>query len=1169
MEFSAQQQRAIGARGKNLLVSAAAGSGKTTVLVERVLGLIREGVNIDEILIVTFTRAASGDMRQKFYRRLSEEAEKGDKRMYEQLERLEFSSISTLHAFCTRVIRQNFELADVDPGFRILTKAEEDLITERELTNLLEEAYGRRDEGFMALAFGRNDAKLREMILSLQTFLSARPDREAWFGGFLNLLHSDGAIWKDVLSQSAASLLKEAVLYGEQALALCGMPGGPMEQYDAIEKELSQISAAIGLDYEGLQNAAACFKGERARSKSKGGEGDAELAASVKKLRDRMKKLLTEKVRNLVSLPLEIALSDLRDDEKAVRALYEMTVDLDARLQKAKKEKGALTFNDLEHLMLKLIRDESVRTRLKEKYKYIFLDEYQDTSDIQEAIVEAIAGENNRFMVGDVKQSIYRFRNAVPELFMDKYRTYAEGGQNELIVLGENYRSRLSVLEFVNLLFERVMSGGESEIVYDENARLHQGKKDFEGADAPVEILLVDKSGVPEETEEDAEKEEREESEEDDDNPDPGELKDAEREALLIADRIHSLMEADKTLRYRDFCVITRKKKNVSASMAAILAANSIPSYADETESTFDALEVSVILNVLKLLLNRRRETELLSVLRSPMFFLKTNDLARLRISVPDGPLFSALAVNADQIEGVRRFLDLYARWKLVMRSLPINALIRRIAEDTGYYSFVGALPGGRHRQANIDMLCELARAYEQTQGRSLSGFLEHMTHMKNVDDGSGAHELGENDDVVRLMTAHKSKGLEFKVVFAAMLGTAYSSKPAGGAILTDKLLGVGFEHIDRERMTVRSTLITRAIREYRKRKELAEELRVLYVTLTRAQERLILTGTVRDFSQSLVDWRIAQIQPSLYKSALDIAMSAVIGCPGCELLGGQTKMQKPQVNLRVCAAPGVVPKTSGGSESMLERVDDLLQSELWDEDTYNAYRWHYPELNRPYAPLKLAVTGLEKEFTGGGELGRIKTEPGFISGRDGNVYTKRGTAVHIALQNLDYDPLRGERDYARVSMEVARQLNRMADQKLLLPAERELVRPAMIADFVLSPLGQRVLNAPYFKREWSFTLFMPTERVIPGYPAGERLIVQGTIDLCFLEEDEWVLVDYKTDRAADDGEIISRYGTQIDVYAEALQALTGKKVKQAILCLVRDGRTIEIQPKIWNKQER
>ena len=351
--------------------------------------------------------------------------------------------------------------------------------------------------------------------------------------------------------------------------------------------------------------------------------------------------------------------------------------------------------------------------------------------------------------------------------------------------------------------------------------------------------------------------------------------------------------------------------------------------------------------------------------------------------------------------------------------------------------------------------------------------------------------------------------------------------------------------------------------------KELAEELRVLYVTLTRAQERLILTGTVRDFSQSLVDWRIAQIQPSLYKSALDIAMSAVIGCPGCELLGGQTKMQKPQVNLRVCAAPDVVPKTSGGSESMLERVDDLLQSELWDEDTYNAYRWHYPELNRPYAPLKLAVTGLEKEFTGGGELGRIKTEPGFISGRDGSVYTKRGTAVHIALQNLDYDPLRGERDYARVSMEVARQLNRMADQKLLLPAERELVRPAMIADFVLSPLGQRVLNAPYFRREWSFTLFIPTERVIPGYPAGERLIVQGTIDLCFLEEDEWVLVDYKTDRAADDEEIISRYGTQIDVYAEALQALTGKKVKQAILCLVRDGRTIEIQPKIWNKQER
>ncbi|MBQ9408684.1 MAG: UvrD-helicase domain-containing protein [Clostridia bacterium] len=1171
MEFSRQQLRAIEARGKNLLVSAAAGSGKTTVLVERVLGLLREGVNIDEILIVTFTRAASGDMRQKFYRRLSEEAEKGDRRMYEQLERLELSSISTLHAFCTRVIRQNFELADVDPNFRILTDAENSLLIDQELNQLMEETYAANEAGFARLSFGRSDEALRRMVLILYDFLSARPDPEDWFNQAMAILDAGGQRWQEVISASADSLLEEAVACGEYAISLCKRPGGPMEQLSALEKELDQICAARGMDYGQLSEAVSLFSGGKAGRKS--GEGDIDLAQSVSDLRKRMKELFTKKVKELVSLPLETAISDLAQDQCACQALYELATELDKRLWLVKREKCALTFNDLERLTIELTANESVREQLRNQYKYIFLDEYQDTSDIQEAIMAAICRPDNRFMVGDVKQSIYRFRNAVPELFMEKYRQYGDGGENELIVLGENYRSRASVLNFVNLLFGRVMNGGASEIVYDEDARLNPGKKDFEGPDAPVELMIVDKSGNADAQQQEdfpapEEGEEAESEAGDGDAPSADDLRDAEREAILIGGRIQALKDEDKDLHYRDFCVITRNKKNVSASMAQVLANMGIPAYADESDSAFDALEVSVVINTLKLLLSRKNEVELLSVLRSPMFSLTANELASLRISEPEGDLWPALEKNREAIPGVGRFLQLYARWRLILRSVPLNQLIRRIIDDTGYYTFVGALPGGRHRQANIDMLCELAMNYEQTQGRSLSGFLEHMTRLKHIGDGNGAHELSENDDVVRLMTAHKSKGLEFKVVFAAMLGKELGKKPSEGDLLCDKDLGMGFEHIDEALVSIRPTLATRAIKAYHKRKELAEELRVLYVTLTRAQHRLILTGTVKDFTQSLVQWRLMKEHPGLYKSALDIAVSAVLGCPGCEHLGEKPQAEKPFVRLSLHSAVDILPQADAKAQGAWEQIERLLHSDLWDEDTFAACTWRYPEQNRPYAPLKLAVTGLEKEFTGGSEIARMKTAPQFISGGERNIYTQRGTAVHIALQNLDYAPFRLLSDPTQISMEAARQLNRMADKKLLLEEERVLVKPSVIADFVQSELCQRLLRSPEVKREWSFMLLMPTNRVIPDYPEGESLIVQGTIDLCFMEDGQWVLVDYKTDRSSDDEALLNRYSSQIDVYAEALTRLTGKKVKQALICLVRESRTIEVSPKIWRREK-
>ncbi|MBQ3760458.1 MAG: UvrD-helicase domain-containing protein [Clostridia bacterium] len=1144
MQFSDQQKKVIDSRGKNLLVSAAAGSGKTTVLVERVLGLLREGTGIDEILIVTFTRAAAQDMRQKLQKRISDEVDAGDRSLYEQLEKIEFSSISTLHSFCSKLIRQNFELSGQDPDFRILEKADDAMLSDRALESLMEEVFGEDPEGFSRLSFTRSEEEIRKMITEVNDFLSSRPDRAEWEQNALTLMQ-DGSAYLHLLEQSADKLISEALTLGREALSVCRRPGGPMELESALEAEISQIEAYQGLPYEEMRVALDGFSSGKARS-AKGGEGSIELSEAVKDLRKKMKNLVPEKLRKLISLPLKTALSDLSEDLPAARCLLSLADRFDEKLKAARREKSALTYNDLEHLAIRLLKNEEVRARLRQQYKYVFVDEYQDTSDIQEAIVSAVAGENNRFMVGDVKQSIYRFRNAAPELFMQKYEEYSESENSELIVLSQNFRSRAAILEFVNLLFERVMHGQESEIVYDENARLNPGAS-YEGKDPPVEIMLIDKSA-------------EEETEEDEDEEEKDDYKDAEMQAMLIASRIHALMDEDKSLKYRDFCVITRVKRNVLSLMARVLSLRGIPSFADETESAFDAIEVSVLISALRILISRRREVDLLSVLRSPMFSFSNKQLAMVRIAAGDGLLFEGLEKLRGALPEAERFLTLYESWRLVMRQKPISAIIRRILEDTGYYAFVGALAGGRHRQANIDMLCELALKYEGGQGRSLGGFLEYTAYLKSKTDDGGAHELGEGDDVVRLMTAHKSKGLEFRVVFASMLEHAYLGRKPSNLCLMDRDLGLAFTHTDEKLVSERDTVARRAIKARQEQKDTAEELRVLYVTLTRAMERLILTASVKDLAGSIAAWSLGASQPDMYKNSLDVTMNAVLDAPGCECLGAQTDGKKPYVALSVFGTQETKNLEKELAGEALKNVNEALESDLWDEDTARAYEWVYPDSERVYAPLKLTVTGLSREINGIKQLISPKDAPSFLSGEDKSVYTRRGTAVHKALQALSYEPLRKIADYTDICAEIARQLNLMADRGILFKEERTLVSPKVIAAFVTGRTGREALFAETVKREWSFTLKLPAKEALPGFTGDDEILVQGCIDLCYVKDGKWVLVDYKTDGAGEDEDILSRYGNQLTLYARALTNLTGKPVSKAVIALVRQGREIEVE---------
>ncbi|MBQ4451643.1 MAG: helicase-exonuclease AddAB subunit AddA [Clostridia bacterium] len=1146
MDFSPEQKRVISARHKNLLVSAAAGSGKTTVLVERVLSLIREGVHIDEILIVTFTRAASQDMRAKLYKRLSELAQT-DENMYGEMERLEYSSISTLHSFCTRVIRANFELADVDPEFRILEEAENALLEDEALADTLEDAYRRMDEGMQVLCRGRSPEDVRDMVSALYRFLSARPDARSWYEEALALMGLDGQIWTDVLARQAVETAGEAAALTECALALACRTDGPSGAEAALNSDLEYIRSLKDLSYEQLRGALSAFSPMKASYR--GPDADPEIAEQVRNLREKAKNLLREKAPAFVSLPVQEAMEDIREDIPAFRALGDMAFGMQERLSKVKRERGALTFNDLEHLTIRVLEDKSAREKLRRKYKYVFVDEYQDTSDIQEAIVSRVAGENNRFCVGDVKQSIYRFRNAEPALFMEACSRSAQDENSELIVLGRNYRSRGAVIDFVNLIFRRVMNGGTSEIVYDDAAQLYQGRNP-EGPDAPVELLLVDKSGVPEDTEE--------ENESDEDGVSPEDLADAEKEAVLIARRIHQLMDEDRSLRYRDICVITRVRKDVLAPMAAVMAASDIPVYADGSDSVFDALEVMVTVSALRLLLSRRCEIELLCVLRSPMFGLKSEDLARIRVASPGVSLWRAVENARNEFPQADRFLRLNEAWRELAANLRLDQLIRRILNDTDFYLFTGALPGGRRRQANLDMLCQQALGYERTRGSSLSGFLEYMESMRSSTDGSGAHELGENDDVVRLMTAHKSKGLEFRVVFASMLGRSLSRSGREESIFTDKQLGLACLHTDMELVSQRPTLAMKAIRAQDKQKDLAEELRVLYVTLTRAQDRLILTGCTSNAENARTSWRAAQSYPDLYSSALDIVCAAAFCSPGAEALGGQADLARPRVNVKLFPAASLYAPSQAKGGEMIRALENILAAQSSDPALKEAFRWTYPESAVPCAPVKLSVTGLEKEFTGGQELPRVAEAPAFLTGEDKNVYTDRGTAIHAALRHLDLAPFKALSSREDACLEAAGQLNRMAERQLLSAEERACVKPAYLADFALSPLGRRAAASNEVHREWSFSLFVPTRRLVKDFPEEGRILVQGTIDLCFLEDGQWVLADYKTERSNDDDALLARYSTQLGAYAEALERITGRPVKQIYIVLARENRAVE-----------
>lgn len=1127
MQWTAGQQAAIAARNDSVLVSAAAGSGKTAVLVERVVALMKEGIPIDRMLIVTFTRAAAGEMRERISRRLENEA--GGAFLRRQALRVSRAMICTLHVFCARVLREHFEPAGVDPMCRIADEDRLETLRGRALDETLENAYAAPTADESALFSQFEDAQIVALVTQLRAFLSAQADPAAWAAEHCTPEAVGLSAWTPLLER-----LCEMQLQGAQELlpmmeTLLNRADGPERYHAAFDADAAMtgqlLESAAARTLTGGKTAFA-----RLTTKKPGESESPDVTAQFRALREEWKKRVTA-ARALLPEDAERAEADLRYTLPSLRALCELAQKTEARYFALKQEKNYLDYGDLEHLTLKALRDPAVRSAVAAQYDALFVDEYQDVSGIQEAIVRALHenGKNLLFMVGDVKQSIYRFRLADPTLFLQKYRDYslAEDAPQRKILLQQNFRSHENVLLATNQVFAHAMRERETEIAYDEAAMLRPGGGQPFGAPVEIHLITADEEGE-------------------------GELSKGYRyEAAYLVRRIRELMRtatvedhgAVRPVRYRDIALLTRYASGRAPYIARVLQLSGVPVYSDADAQYFDLPEVADFMNLLRVIDNPLQDIPLLAALRCPCFAFSEEELARIRLveRTPGAPFYQAvvqcMAAETPLSEKLRAAWARLTDWRFLAGALPVERLIWRVLAESGLYMRAGAQPEGELRQANLRLLAERAQGESADEG--LGAFLRETGRVRSGDDGKTAKTLGENEDVVRILTLHKSKGLEFPVVF--LLETARPFRKGGEESLRlHARYGMAVKYIDGERRVTRESCAMNALGGVGECESRAEEARLLYVGMTRARERLILLGAPRRLGAQQEKWRrgATAYAAGSADSMLDWVMESLGGVHEGQWIAEngsvwETTLESAE-QLTMPAPPPVAPPQDDAGD-VPERVIRRLTRKM-----------------PPQPVLKTSVTAMAKTLREEGDDWEspadkrvppmdAPTLPVFLQD-DAPTPAQRGTVTHRVLGLIDYELVR--------QGQWKRALDTLAQKGLLSETEREGLRVTWLKRFFASDVGRRALKAAHLRREWAFNL-----------RAGEKTLVQGVIDLCFLEDAGWTLVDYKTDAVDGEG-LRARYAEQMRWYARALAEITGAPVREALLFSLRRGEAYDVSLK-------
>lgn len=1244
-QFTESQERAISLRGKNILVSAAAGSGKTAVLVERIIRMISEGedpADIDRLLIVTFTNAAAGEMRERISAAIAEKlvAEPENAHLQRQATLIHNAQITTIHSFCLFVIRNHFQEIGLDPAFRVADEGEMGLLQQEVLEQVLEEAFDEYERGeapdfgklVESYSTGKREKVLEESILALHRFAMSYPWPSVWlkehgedyeFNSLEELRNSE---FIACVMKYMRHILPELVRQLKQCIRICEKPDGPYMYGENLEKSLAALGKAAQAEgFSEMRAAMAGVEFDRLSGK-KDDAVDPGKREAVKQMRSGVKKQVEQINEQFFSQGEEALFAQCRQVSPVVRELAAVTARFGERFGAKKREKNLIDFSDMEHLALEILcrraeggdgvfaEPTAAALELREYFQEIMVDEYQDSNLVQECILGCISGERagrfDRFMVGDVKQSIYKFRLARPELFMEKFHTYStEEGEFRRVDLYQNFRSRREVIGSVNLIFRQLLAKDLGGIDYDDKAKLHYGaayydkiadaeKSEVEQAGEKKEVRLSE-GRVREEYKTEFLLIEKTEGEE---------ATAIEKEAEVIALRIRRLMRELKVmgeegqglrpLRYGDIVILFRSS-GAEETFEEIFGRYGIPCFVNSRTGYFQAKEVQVVLQLLRVIDNPLQDIPLFGVLRSCFASFTDVEAAEIAAAFPGRQRLykkiESYAAGTDRLaEKCRGFLHWFEELRRSAVWLSVRELLAKITEESHYLEYVTAMPDGAGRRANAQMLLQKAAAFEKTSFKGLYHFIRYIDQIEkyNIDQG----EAGTQDelaDVVRLMTIHKSKGLEFPVCFVAGTGRKMNRRDASAPVLTDMDMGIGVDQIDEALRTKRRTLPKIALSRKIRLDSQAEELRVLYVALTRAKEKLIITG-VTDSAEKLLRGKsgileqesvmLPYLERSDAGSFLELltacvmrteSMAALLREYGIET-GPLHKEAVPEEDI-VCAILRDTDIQANLTEESYRKISDaeslkrdlktcVINDEIrkYSEDRFG---WLYPHENLQKLYAKTTVSELKmaaiRSMTGkegdgmqedaGKRLFEEETPapylPLFLREKEDEKISGalRGSAVHRMMELMEF----GEPELCYDKRRLEEDLERFGGAGLLQEEYRKAVSGVKIVHFMNSPLAKRMHLAAKegkLRREQPFMLGINADRLSSEFPETERVLVQGIIDVFFEEDGEIVLLDYKTDVVKTPEELAERYRVQLDYYEEALERLTGKKVKEKVL---------------------
>ena len=1169
-DWTPEQRQSIDARGGSLLVSAAAGSGKTAVLVERIVALVTDPahpVDVDRLLVVTFTRAAAAEMRQRLSTALAQKmAEHPDDHYFQRQQMLlPRAYISTVHGFCTRLLQEYASQTGLPVGFRVAEESQAALLAAQALDEVLEENYRRCDPAFMALAAqlnaGRNDLALRSAVEGAYTFMQAQPFPDRWLQQQIDAYSAvkplEQTDWMAYILQELDILLEYAADLSRRAYEVC-VAGGVEAYQETLLSEYRRIAALRDFvptaAYDVMQATVTGFTFDKLPPVRSKDAVVVEAKDEAKALRDKVKKVMAKCADLFCGTEAECR-ADMAQMAPLADALGALVRQYTDRYVALKRQEKLLDYNDLEHESLRLLVDADgnptpLAGEVSRRFSHIMVDEYQDTNAAQDALFRALSrNEENLFFVGDVKQSIYGFRQAMPYLFTERRKRCEIYDENHpafpaTITLKNNFRSRLSVTDTVNFLFCQLMGPRLGDIAYGEQEELKQSAT-YPTAATDTEWLLLDKNAADEEG-----------------------VTDVQAEARQMGHRIRQLMaemtvSAGKTtrpLQYRDICILLRGRTHIGEYLKE-LGRMGIPAAADKGENFLSTPEVQTALSLLRVIDNPLREVELTAVMLSPLFGFTADDLAVLRVAFGRYlPLYVAVERMATEGEDP----DLAARCALLLGrlrrlrvlavSLPADRLLETVCRETDMEAVFAARSGGRQRVANLHQLDRIARSFEQGGFRGLSAFVRYMDRLQEQGKDMGGGDTLYQDGV-RIMTVHASKGLEFPVVFLARLGGQGSNEDSRKKLLFHHKVGIGMKLTDDEEGEKHVPLPYRAVQCARRLDDRAEELRVWYVALTRAREKLIMVYSLKDPREA-----IRKMEMNLpAEGALLPAVVWQANSPGEMLL--TAALRHPDfVPFRSAAEASTLTSETRWQVTVCDTVAPLEQvtaeDDVAEDPALTATLRQRMDYTYPYAPLLSVPAQLAASQLSHQKLSRqyiAASTPAFLQ-REGLTPAEKGTALHTFMQYADF---------AAAAADSAAAAQRLQTAGFLTPEQTAVLPHDKLRGFFDGALYRRLTAADETWREYHFIVDVPAGTLAPDLPAemaGETVVVQGIADCVFREGDRLILVDYKTDKVDTPDALIDRYRSQMLFYKQALETIFGLPVTEMLLYSFALGEIVPVQ---------